>query len=276
VIDLDSLPGDDMPAATGGTAGSSDFDNPNILLTTIGASTEEIVRYSRGPNPDDYWNPAVVTLSPSEPGISITRSPSGIAVNSAALSTSRIGVVDAAFMGGVFGDAPETRLRVEPDRIYALTFRLRHDGPSDTTPFTRVNLQTIGFGYNATLELLGGRGLPAADARTFLSQVMPGTGNQVPGTTVDGSTYRLLFNSPIHPEIRADVAGTLSQKFPQITALPGPGADTPGGSPRDINIGFTVGDSLSIATPTETDPAEVANNLTLNQLEIRTYPQIAD
>jgi hypothetical protein len=105
---------------------------------------------------------------------------------------------------------------------------------------------------------------------------MPGTGNQVPGTTVDGTTYRLLFNSPMHPEIRADVPGTLAQKFPQITALPGPGAPTGGPTPRDLNLGFTVVDSLSIASPTATDPAEVANNLTLNRVEIRSYPQIAD
>jgi hypothetical protein len=199
-----------------------------------------------------------------------------VTVNSAAVATTRIGVADAAFIGGVFGDTPETRLRIEPGRLYALTFRLSHAGASDTTPFTRVNLRSAGFGYNATLELLGGRGLPSTDARTFLSQVMPGTGNQVPGTTVDGSTYRLLFNSPLNADIRADVAGTLAQKFPQLTTLPGPGAPTVGATPRDLNMAFTVLDSLSIISPTATDPAEVANNLTLNRVEIRSYPQIAD
>ena len=153
---------------------------------------------------------------------------------------------------------------------------MSHAGASDTTPYTRVNLRTIGFGYNATLELLGGRGLAAADARTFLSQVMPGVGNQVPDTTVDGTTYRLLFNSPMHPEIRNDVGGALNQKFPQIMALPGPGVSTTGPSPRDFNMGFTVVDSLSIISPTENDPAEVANDLTLNRIEISRYPQIAD
>jgi hypothetical protein len=93
---------------------------------------------------------------------------------------------------------------------------------------------------------------------------------------VDGSTYRLLFNSPLHPEIRNDVAGTLAQKFPNLSALPGPGVDTGGPTPRDLNFAFTVLDSLSIVSTTATDPAEVANNLTLNRVEIRSYPQIAD
>jgi hypothetical protein len=41
-------------------------------------------------------------------------------------------------------------------------------------------------------------------------------------------------------------------------------------------MGFTVVDSLSIASPTDTDSAEVANDLTLNRIEISRYPQIAD
>jgi hypothetical protein len=262
--------------ATGGTPGASDFDNSNVLLTTLGASAADIFRYLAGPSPADYFNPAVVTVVNPEPGITVSRSPQGIAVNSIALSNSRIGVAEAAFIGGVFGDTGATRLRVEPDRIYALTFRLRHAGASNTTPYSRLNLRTIGFGYNVTLELLGARGLPGADGREFLAQVMPGTGNQVSGTTTEGTTYRLLFNSPIHPQIRADVPGNLAQKFPQITALPGPGDPISTPTLRDMNLAFTVADSLSFLNATQTDPAEVANNLVLNRIEIRSYPQIAD
>jgi hypothetical protein len=256
--------------------GPGDFDRPSVVLTTLGASTADVVRYSAGPDAADFWNPSVVVASVPEPGITMTRSALGVTVNSAALATTRIGVADAAFIGSTFERDDSNRLRAEPGALYVLKFRLSHAGASDTTPYTRVNLRTIGFGYNATLELLGGRGLAAADARTFLSQVMPGVGNQVPDTTVDGTTYRLLFNSPMHPEIRNDVGGALNQKFPQIMALPGPGVSTTGPSPRDFNMGFTVVDSLSIISPTENDPAEVANDLTLNRIEISRYPQIAD
>jgi hypothetical protein len=43
-----------------------------------------------------------------------------------------------------------------------------------------------------------------------------------------------------------------------------------------MNLAFTVADSLSFLNATQTDPAEVANNLVLNRIEIRSYPQIAD
>jgi hypothetical protein len=261
--------------ATGGTAGASDFDNTNVVLATLGLPISELARYLTGPA-SDYFNPSILTIAIPENTITIARSPSGISVNSAGQPTTRMGVADAALIGGVFGDTPETRLRTEPGRLYALTFRLNHAGASDTTPYTRFNVRTAGFGYNATLELLGGRGLAASDARTFLSQVMPGVGSQVPGTTAEGSTYRLLFNSPLHPDIRADVAGTLAQKFPQLSTLPGPGVPTTGATPRDLNLGFTVLDSLSLVSTTASDAAEVANNLTLNRVEIRSYPQLAD
>jgi uncharacterized lipoprotein YddW (UPF0748 family) len=261
--------------ATGGSTGASDFDNGNVVLATLGVPISQLARYLTGPAAD-YFNPAIITIAVPENTITIARSPSGISVNSAGQPTSRMGVADAALIGGVFGDTPETRLRTEPGRLYALTFRLSHAGASDTTPYTRFNVRTAGFGYNATLELLGGRGLAASDARTFLSQVMPGVGSQVPGTTAEGSTYRLLFNSPLHPDIRADLAGTLAQKFPQLSTLPGPGVPTPGATPRDLNLGFTVLDSLSLVSTTASDAAEVANNLTLNRVEIRSYPQVAD
>ncbi len=140
----------------------------------------------------------------------------------------------------------------------------------------------MGFGWNSTLELLGARGLPAGDGRTALAQVLPGTGNQVPGTTVDGTVYNLLFSTPLSPEIRADVAGTLAQKFPNLSIQPGPGdsatgaGNPPAGSLRNVNFGFTVADSLSIVSTTATDAAEAANNLQLNRIDVRVYPQVAD
>ncbi len=70
-----------------------------------------------------------------------------------------------------------------------MSIRLKQDGASDALPYTRFNTRTMGFGWNNSLEFLGARGLPAGDGRTALAQVLPGTGNQVPGTTVDGTVY---------------------------------------------------------------------------------------
>jgi hypothetical protein len=245
-----------------------------VVLTRLGLSTNELYRYISGTNAPDYFNPDIITIAINEANLSLTRSTQGIIINSTALPTGRVGVADASLVGGIFGDTYETRLRAEPGKLYEVRFRLRQDGASNTSPFIRFNARTIGFGYNATLELLGGRGLASADGRQFLSQVLPGTGNQVPGTTAEGTTYRLLFHSPLAADLRAHVIGTLDQKFPTLMAQPGPGFNAP--SLRDINFGFTVVDSLSLISADNTDAAEVANNLTLNQIEVRTHPFSAD
>jgi hypothetical protein len=189
-------------------------------------------------------------------------------------TTASAQVLDAA----IFGPANQTnatRARISPNKIYKISFRVKHNGASDTTPFVRFNTRTVGFGYNATFELLGGRGLSSPDGLAALAQVMPGTGNQVPGTTMmDGTTYDLLLNSPLSADIRADVPGNLATKFPTLAAQPGPGVNAD--SLRDLNYGFTVVDSLSFATPTATNAAEAANNLILNLIEVREYDQVND
>jgi hypothetical protein len=261
---------------TGGVSGNANFDNPGVLLTTLSVPTEQIVRYLTGPNPADYFNPAIVSVTVGESAISLTKSTNGIAVNTTSLPTSRIAVAEAAFIRGTVLDTGATRLRIEPDRLYELTFRVRHGGASSSCPYLRLNLRTVGFGYNVTYELLGGRGLPGPDARTFLAQVLPGNGNLVPGTTADGTTYRMLLNTPLAPDLRADVSGTIAQKFPQLSAQAGPGNPQNDPSLRDLNWGFTVVDSLSLASPSQTDFAEAATDLVLNRIELRTYPQILD
>jgi hypothetical protein len=259
----------------GGTPGNSSFDNPTIVLARLGYSASELFRYVAGPSATDYFNPAILNVTVnSEPNLSITTSVGGITVNSAGLGTNRIGVVDAAFNGGIFGDTNATRLRVEPDRLYRLAFRLKQDGASDTAPFIRFGARTVGFGYNATYELLGGRGLPAGDGRIALAQVLPGTGNQLPLTAGDGTFYQLVFSSPMNGGIRADIQGSLDQKFPNLSSEPGPGVDQP--SLRNINFSFTVADSLSFASTTATDAAEVASNLNLNAFQIGTYTEVID
>jgi hypothetical protein len=256
-------------------AEANDFQSSGVILSRLGLGASEIYRYLAGPNPADYFNPDVLNLTVNEEqGLSISSSGAGITVNSVGLPSGRIGVADAAFVEGNATDSQATRLRAEADRLYLVSFRLKHPAASDTTPFTRFNARTAGFGYNATFELLGGRGLSAPDARAGLAQVLPGVGNQVPGSSADGTLYHLLLSTPLSPEIRADVAGTLAEKFPRLTSEPPPGDPAP--SLRDINFGFTVVDSMSLTSPTSTDPAEAATDLTLNRIEIRSYPQVVD
>jgi hypothetical protein len=262
--------------AAGGTANAADFDNANITVARLGYSVSEIFRYLTGiPTASDYFNPTILNFTVNtEANSSITRSPSGIVVNTAGLANTRIAVLDASFGGGVFGDTDATRLRAESDRIYVVSARIQHGAASSTTPYTRFNVRTLGFGYNASLDLLGGRGIASAEGLAACAQVMPGTGTAVPGSGVSGSVYNLILNSPLNGQIRNDVAGTLATKFPNATAQPGPGVNS--ASLRDINIGFTIVDSLSLVDSTTVDSNEVASNLTLNRVEIRSFPQFND
>jgi hypothetical protein len=259
---------------TGGAPNAADFDNAGIPTSGQNVNVATLINVTdpNGP-PASYWNPTSLTVNLGFlSGASITKSPSGITVNTTGLSTASAQVLDAP-IPGPFGQTNATRARISADKIYKISFRLKHNGASDTTPFVRFNARTVGFGYNTTFELLGGRGL-AGDGLAALAQVMPGTGNQVPGTTIDGTTYNLLLNSPLSADIRADVSGSLATKFPTLAAQPGPGVNA--ASLRDLNYGFTVVDSLSFASPTATNAAEVANGLTLNLIEVREYDQVND
>ncbi len=261
--------------ATGGTAGSADFDNATINIARLGYSTNELARYVGLGSAADYFNPTILNVTVNtEANLSIAGSTNGIVVNSTGLATTRIGIADASFGSGVFGETNATKARIEAGKIYVVSARIRSGGASSATPYTRFNARSVGFGYNASFDLLGGQALPGAEGLAAGAQIMPGTGTSVPNTTIDGSTYNLILNSPLNADIRADVAGSLATKFPTLSAEPGPGVNS--ASLRDLAVAFTVADSLSLVDASNTNASEIANNLTLNRIEIREFPQVND
>jgi hypothetical protein len=127
------------------------------------------------------------------------------------------------------------------------------------------------FQWNVLLEINGAKAVGSTAGQNLGAQVLPGIGNQLPGTTADGHLYHLFMPSLMDPLIRNDRTGTVAQRFPVINALPGPGSTQ--ASVRDIKVGWDVIDSLSFSSGFET---EAANNTTLNRIEIRRFTNPRD
>jgi hypothetical protein len=243
--------------ATGGTAGNADFDNSSIS------------RFSLGIDRDAALTQGIITgtLIP-EPGMNATQSVNGVAINSTAVSASRIAVMAVDFLEGNNADRTNQagRLRIAPDELYVLSFRVNSAGTTNLHPYLRFRARTAKFQWNTVLELGGARSVGSAQGQAIANQSLPGTGNQTPGTDANGTVYNLIMPTPLDTAIRNDRTGTVTSRFPTLIAQPGPGVNS--ASFRDIKVGFDIVDSLSVLTGSEN---EAANNTTLNRVEIRKY-----
>lgn len=247
--------------ATGGTAGNSDFSNPAVFVVNYGGARSSLFSGV----PTDLLQP--------EPGLTVSPSTAGVTVNSQSVGGQRIGLALIDFLEGTNTDRTNQsgRLRVAPDELYVATFRVRSAGNSNAHPYMRFRMRTMKFQWNVLLEINGAKAVGSTAGQNLGAQVLPGIGNQLPGTTADGHLYHLFMPSLMDPLIRNDGTGTVAQRFPVINALPGPGSTQ--ASVRDIKVGWDVIDSLSFSSGFET---EAANNTTLNRIEIRRFTNPRD
>jgi hypothetical protein len=132
-------------------------------------------------------------------------------------------------------------------------------------------MRTLKFQWNLLLEINGARAVGSIAGQNLGVQVLPGLGNLLPGNTPDGHLYHLFMPTPMDSLIRNDRTGSVAQRFPRITALPGPGSNE--SSLRDIKLGWDIIDSLSFGSKFEN---EAANNTTLNRIEIRRFTNPRD
>jgi hypothetical protein len=266
---------------TGGSNGSSDFNNPSVVTAILGFSRDEILRYFTGsPNPDDYFGPGVINFSIGEAGMNVSASAvTGISVSSVVLPSSRIGLAAVDFTGGNNEDRTNnaSRLRTAGGIRHLVSFRLLTTQNSSTVPYIRFRARSVKFAWSSMLELSGARALDSTDGRALLAQVLPGIGNAVSGTnsTANGVWYHMVVPSPLDHRIRQDLqlSGTepLTTLFPRLAAEPGPGDSAP--SRRDLLLGFDVVDTLSFGVE---HTAEGANNLRLNRIEVRQFPEMEE
>jgi subtilisin-like proprotein convertase family protein len=242
--------------AAGGSAGNSDFDNPSVFIVTASVSRAEAIAG------------AITEFRTPEPTLVGTKAPAGVTLNTSGIGNDRIGILAVDFLDGNNADRTNLagRVRVAPDELYVVSFRFNSAGASNNHPYLRMRARSLKFQWAASLGIGGAKAVGSTQGQTLAAQALPGSGNQIPGAGLDGATYNLILPTPLDLSIRRDKLGTLAERFPTISAQPGPGVNS--ASVRDLKIGFDIVDSLSFASGQEN---EVANNTILNRVEVRKF-----
>jgi hypothetical protein len=203
--------------------------------------------------------------------ILITSTPAGITLDTRAVGSDKASIAAANFLEGTFFESqnPDAHLRVEGRRLYKVSFLVSASTPANNQAQIRLRTRSVKFQWNHSLVLGAARAVGSIEGQTIAAQILPGTGSLNPNTDPSGGIwYHQYVSSPLDPDIRADVAGTLAQKFPLLSAQPGIGDPAPR-SFRNLRHGIDVIDGFSFGPGGETETAEI----TLRRIEVRSLPQ---
>jgi hypothetical protein len=238
---------------------SSDFTNNSVLLTKFQVDRDPLFA-------------GIVSGLTFDTSVTLTKGSNGITVDTRQVPASKVAVAAVDFLIGNADDEtrPEARLRVDPERLYKISFIIGSDGLTTNTPQIRLRARTAKFQWTQILELGGAAAAGSEAGRTIAAQALPGTNSQNAELYNVGGEYHLWFSSPLSSGIRADVPGTLFDKFPLLMAQPGMGDPSPQ-SARDLKIGFDIIDTISAGIGQE---SEAAMNINLYSIEIRDCPQV--
>jgi hypothetical protein len=170
----------------------------------------------------------------------------------------------------------DIRARISENKLYKVRFNLSSTQNTANQASIRVRARTVKFGYAESL-LLGGAWATGTDSTVgnaaIAQQSLPGVGTQNPdrrpGQT-NGGWYSILLNSPLSRDIRADVAGTITDRFPLLANEPGFGSTAD--SFRDLKVGIDIIDTLSFGP----NAAQEEGLVTLDAVEVYEYDQIPD
>lgn len=88
--------------------------------------------------------------------------------------------------------------------------------------------------------------------------------------TENGGWYTVLVHSPLDPEIRPEIEGSLAEKMPNFMAQPGPGSPLP--SLRDLKVGIDLLDTLSSSVNRDLE----AGRFTVDRIEVFSFNKIPD
>ena len=195
----------------------------------------------------------------------------GITLDTASVAASRVGLVRRELNPGS-SPTDADYLRVEEGKQYKVRFHLTSTQQSNKQANIRLRCRSVKFGWSQKFEIGGAWAAGMANNRVAW-EALPGTGCQNPDKigSEAGGWYTLLFNTPLHADIRPEFPpGTpLSERMPNLTAQPGPGDPAP--SRRDLRVGLDLLDTLSggIAVLEQ-------GNLTCDRVEVRVYNTIPD
>lgn len=185
------------------------------------------------------------------------------------LGGNRIGIVTVDFDAG---SDFASRVRVEPGRQYKVRFHVTSTQQSNLNPMLRLRTRSIRFAWSQKLEL-GGAWAAGSASNTIAQQALPGIGclnpDKNPQDTA-GGWYTLLLHTPMSLDIRADGAGDLAARMPNISAEPGSGVNS--ASRRDIRVGCDLLDTLSPAGNAHLE----GGDFIVDRIEVRSYGLVGD
>ncbi|MCX7717088.1 MAG: hypothetical protein N2111_01625 [Candidatus Sumerlaeaceae bacterium] len=204
----------------------------------------------------------------------------GVTLSSVAMPSANLGVATADFSpfgkpaGSVTPADYAAMLRVEEGKQYSIRWHITSTRNSNVQSQIRLRARSARFNWNHKLEIGGSRASNNATAQLIATQTLPGIGclnpDKKPGA--NGGWYHQIFHPHLNGDIRADVAGTLATKMPLQSAVPGPGS-TSSDTRRALFIGVDLVDSLS---PLSNSPELEAGLFTIDEVQIRVHPLVAD
>jgi hypothetical protein len=287
-----------MTESSIGTYPALDLSTPAYLTKTYtgsdldGTATGQNVRFSEIPH-----GPAVavtkVTTNGSAtfgggvgPGFTSSFASGAFTLSTQGVSDNILAVAEADFnLASVSGgDADHrNRVRMETGKQYVISFRATSTVNPTNQSWLRFRARSVAFAWNYRLETSGAwqwddnadgirSAADIADKRHIIAQ-------QFQPTTTP-KWYHVFMNTALDPDIRADVAGSIATKFPDLAAQPGPGQGAATVSPvsrRDIYVGLDVIDSISSQyyVASYNDPGE-KGHVTIDRIEVRTFNKIPD
>lgn len=238
------------------------------------------------------WDPQVdrvraVYHLPSGPGtmpardesldhtVVITEGPFGVTLDTTAVPADRIGVACRDFHPGPTTTASDY-VRVEPEKQYLVRFHLTSTQSVSANAYIRCRARSVRWNWTQRFEFGGawGTGASATSGNNAVAQqTVPGVGclnpdQRTPGEP--GGWYTLLMHTPLSPDIRPEVEGSLSARMPLLASSPGPRDPEP--SVRDLKVALDLIDTLS--------PGPYAwreqGNVTVDRIYIYSHPLVAD
>jgi len=173
--------------------------------------------------------------------------------------------VEREFYAGANG---ALRMRIAPDEQYLIKWKLSSTIATSVQGTIWLKARAAAFGYTTYLQMLGG--FSGGNSQPISRQALPGT-----GTSVTNGEYMMIMNTPLDPDIRADVPGTLAQKMPNLMnpAIIERGNGSAAISRyRDIRVKAIGYDTLSTGAGYETERVDYS----LQRIDLTAHPRVSD
>jgi hypothetical protein len=239
------------------TAGDFDLANPDTTTDVV-----SLVVTGDGTLPErDYTNVPTVTASAS--GLTLDSTVFDNYAHGYSIGTAQIDLAAGDNSG---------RVRVEPGKQYVARFHVTSTQHSNLNPQLRLRMRTLRFGWVQKFEIGGAWAINTPEHVALASQALPGIGCMNPDKLggENGGWYTVLLHTPMNPDIRPDIEGTLWDKMPNLCAEPGPGSVSP--SLRDLKVGVDLIDTMSTSANKDLE----AGNFTVDRIEMFSFNTIPD